>query len=74
MSKAYDRFFQATTLFAAGCVFADFAITVIFYPVMKIVVNIIWVSPHSDIKFENMLKIFQKLGQTFDLPDFFNNL
>ena len=47
---------QPQHFFAAGCGFADFAITVIFYPVknfMKIVVNIIWVLPHSDIKFES---------------------
>ena len=31
----YGRFFPATIFFAAGCVFADFAITVIFYPVIR---------------------------------------
>ena len=43
---------------------------------MKIFVHIIWVLPHSEIKFEgkinfeNMLKIVQKLGQTLNLQDF----
>ena len=43
---------------------------------MKIFLHIIWVLPHSDIKFEgkinfgNMLKIVRKLGQTLNLPDF----
>ena len=43
---------------------------------MKICVHIIWVLPHSDIKFEvkinfeNMLKIVKKLGETLNLPDF----
>ena len=49
---------QPQHFFAAGCVFADFAITVL----------IIWVLPHSDIKFGGknkflkMLKIVRKLG------------
>ena len=57
---------QPQHFFAAGCVFADFAITLIFYSVIKL--YIICVLPHSIIKFEskiniaNMLKIFQTSG------------
>ena len=45
--------------------------------VLTIVVHIIWVLLHSDVKFEgkifeNMLKMVQKLGQTLNLPDFRN--
>ena len=43
---------QPQHFFAAGCLFADFAIAVIFYPV-KTFVHIIWVLPPSDIKFES---------------------
>ena len=41
---------QPQHFLATGCFFADFAIAVIFYPV-KTFVHIIWVLPHSDIKF-----------------------
>ena len=45
---------QPQHFFAAGCVFADFAIPVIFLSCnknfMKIVVHIIWVLKHSDMK------------------------
>ena len=67
---------QPQHFFAAGCLFADFAIAVIFYPViifMKIVVPIIWVLQHSDIKFEsknnfsNILKIIRKFGSNPNL-------
>ena len=50
----FGRFFPAKNVFAAGCVFPDYATAVIFYPViktMKIFVHIIWVLPHSDNKF-----------------------
>ena len=45
---------QPHNFFAAECTFADFAIPLIFYPViktMKVFVHIIWVLTHSDIFF-----------------------
>ena len=70
-------FFQDTTFFAAGSVFADFEIAVIFYHIIKTLqIFAYYVLPHSDFKFEgknqfeNMLKIVQKMGRTLNLLDF----
>ena len=63
---------QLQFFFAAGCVFADFTIAVIFHlnkNFMKISVPIIWLLPHSDIKFEGkinfaqIVKIIRKYGK-----------
>ena len=71
---------QPQHFFAAGCLFADFAIAVIFYPVIKTLwkfVCILFAFCHTQIlnlrakiNFANMLKIVQKLGQPLNLPDF----
>ena len=35
VTETYGRVFPAATFFAAGCIFADFAITLNFYPEIK---------------------------------------
>ena len=71
---------QTQHFFAAGCLFADFAIAVIFYPVIKTLwkfVCILFAFCHTQIlnlrakiNFANMLKIVWKWGKTLNLPDF----
>ena len=66
--------------FAAGCIFADFAIAVLFHPVKKIFWDFLCIlfgrfhTQISDLRakidFENMLKIVRKLGWTLNWSDF----
>ena len=66
---SYGRFFPATTFFCCriGCVFADFAIALIFHPVLKICLCILFgcwstqiLNSRAKINFANMLKTIQK--------------
>ena len=71
---------QPQHFFSAGCLFADFAIAVIFYPVIKTLWKFLcplFVFCHTQIlnltakiNFAKMLKIVRKLGQTLNLLHF----
>ena len=71
---------QPQHFFAAGCLFADFAIAVIFFPVIKNLWKFIYIlfafchtqilNLRAKINFANMLKIVWKWGKTLNLPDF----
>ena len=68
---------QPQHFFAAGCLFSDFAIAVIFYPVIKTLLKLLCIklrcchtqmlNLRAKINFANMLKIVQKSRK---LPDF----
>ena len=80
----YGRFFPVTKFFAAGCIFADFAIVVLFYPVIKNLwkfVCILFVFCHTQIlnlrakiNFANMLKIIWKSGKFWTIFNIFSKL
>ena len=61
---------QPQQFFAAECLYADFANTVIFYPAIKQFVCILFAFCHAKIlnlrakiNFANMLKIIRKFGK-----------